>query len=164
MSFIDVTDVLFDPEIAGQSFSVLRREEGVNFFGEVVITPTLVPGLVGCVYPTGENSLIREVAAQSQANTLTFVTTYRLRPASKTPDGRSWQPDYVLWQDDWYIVWTLNEFTQYGAGFLVADCMAIDYQTVAPLLKAAQVGRLDFSQPAQSGLAAVLANDPPKEE
>lgn len=165
MSFIDVTDVLLDPDIAGQTFTVVRRQDVVNDHGEGEQVTQVIPGVIGAIYPTGENSLIREVAAEAQAQTITVVTPYRLRPASQeTSTGRQFQPDLVLWDGNYYVVWTVNEFTQYGPGFIAADCMETDYTTEAPTPHPAQVGHATLDLPAQSGLAGALFSDPPKED
>lgn len=165
MSFTDVTDVLLDPDIAGQIFTVVRRQDVVNDHGEGEQVTQVIPDVVGAIYPTGENSLIREVAAEAQAQTITVVTPYRLRPASQeTSTGRAFQPDLVLWQGNYYVVWSINEYMQYGVGFVQAECMETDYTTEAPQSHPAQVGRLTLDLPAQSGLAAALFADPPKED
>jgi hypothetical protein len=152
MSLIDVTDVLFDPLVAGQIFSVVRRQETVNDSGEGVQSQEVIESVVGAIFPVGENSLIREVAAQSQARTIEVVTTFRLRPASVTPAvstsgppppqfpgtlpgppaGVTWQPDLVYWNGDYFLVSTVEEYTQYGRGFIAAQCVTYDYQTAAP--------------------------------
>lgn len=153
MPLIDVTQVLFDPVVAGEAFVVIRREEVVNNYGESVLT-TFRLGALGSVQPTGNNSLARQDAFQTQAKTLRVITTFRLRGVGKTPaTDQRWQPDLIYWRGDYFIVNELEDFTQYGAGMIQADCTSIDYVEDAPSIVPTQVGRLDFSLANNSGLA-----------
>lgn len=153
MPLIDVTQVLLDPVVAGEAFEVVRREEVVNAYGESVLTTIRLPA-TGSVQPTGANSLTRLDAFQTQAKTLRVITTFRLRGASKErASGDSYQPDLVYWRGDYFIVTELEDFTQYGAGMVQANCTSTDFVDDAPYQLAPQVGRLDFSQANNSGLA-----------
>lgn len=165
MSLIDLCDLISDPDIAGQTFTVVRRQAVVDDRGEEQITTIVVPNVVGQVSPTGDNSLVRQAAFESQGETAQVITQYRLRGATREPStGLIYKPDIVLWQGNHYQVVTVNSYDQYGRGFIVAECEATDYQVAPDPVTAPQVGRADFSQPQQSGIAAVLADsDPPRE-
>jgi hypothetical protein len=129
MSLIDVDDVIFDPFVAGQFVTVVRREQEVNEQGEGVETDTTIPNVVASVTPTGDNSLVREEAFSAQAQTIRVITAFRLRGQTKDPStGKSFLPDIVLWHSDSYIVKIVNDYTPYGAGFIEAECESIDYQ------------------------------------
>jgi hypothetical protein len=144
VSFIDVTDVLLDPEVAGQLITVVRRQEQVNGFGQGVLVAETVPNVVASVTPVGDNSLTREVTFGTQNQAIRVITQYRLRGATtESATGRTFQPDLVLWHGDYYVVSTLNDFTQYGAGLVEAECVSVDYQEVAATLDATNVGWLD---------------------
>lgn len=136
MSLIDFTDLFFDPDIAGQSFCVIRRQQTINAHGEGVDTETrFYP--VGQISPTGDNSLVREDAFQAQMDTIMVLTTFRLRAVAREvsnpgnlpvqPVPVTYQPDIVLFNGSHYVVQTLNEFTQFGGGFVQAECLSIDY-------------------------------------
>ena len=63
MPDIDVSDLLFDSDIAGEALSVIRREEMVGTNGVSTITNMTLPAegddpIVGSVFPTGDNSLV----------------------------------------------------------------------------------------------------------
>ena len=134
MSFLDVTDLLLDPDIAGQSFTVIRRRELINTSGQGVIAcpPEIIPHVFGQVSPTGDNSLVREVAFQTQMKTIQVITQFRLRGATVEPTtNQQFQPDLIKWRGDHFIVNVVDEFTQYGNGLIVAQCTEIDYQDVA---------------------------------
>lgn len=187
MSFIDVDDLIYDPYIAGQVFSIVRRREYINEHGEQLLVAVQVTGVIGQVSPTANNSLVRDAAFSSQQETIKVITAYRLRGAGRAPgsrpalawdDGIDWdqtgffwdqsvapiyQPDLVLWHGDYYIVQSINDYTPYGAGFLECECTSIEWQTSAASVQPAQIGRANFTDPAQSGLVPLLAN-PPKED
>lgn len=127
MPDIELLEVLLDPEIAGERFAVLRRQEAVSSHGRSVLTPAN-HSAIGAVTPTGDNSLVREQAYTSQANSIRVVTQFRLRGAGKDGQGRLFQPDLVFWNNTYYIVQSVNDYSQYGAGFIEAECTAFDYQ------------------------------------
>lgn len=137
MPDIDVSDLLDDPDVAGESFSVIRRQEVVGTNGVATLTPVTYPQagqppIVGSITPTGDNSLVRAEAYTTQSNTIEVITPFRLRGPSKDTGGNSFQPDIVLWKGNHYEVKTLNEWTSYGAGFVGAECIAIDFNPLAP--------------------------------
>lgn len=126
MPYVDVTRVLASPMVAGQKFFVRRRVEAVNEFGELVTSETLLPA-VGSVTPTGDNSLLREEAFQTQSESIRVVTRFRLRGASKDEIGTRFQPDIVVFNAQDYLVRVVNEYNQFGAGMVEAECILIDY-------------------------------------
>lgn len=160
MSFIDVSDVILDPMVADQVVTVVRRQQAVNAQGEDVVAETLVPGVVAAVYPTGDESLVREEAFSAQNQTIAVCTIFRLRGQTRDAAGASWLPDLVIWDGNPYIVRSVNDFTRFGAGFVEAECEAFNWQQRPAEPQPAQSGRVDFSQLSQAGLAALLANPP----
>jgi len=127
---IDVTDVLGDPEIAGEPFIVIRRKVVVGSNGRNIITGTRM-NAVGAITPTSDNALVREAAFQAQAKTMMVVTTFQIRGPSKdrTAQGVELQfmPDVIIWRGDSYEPVVVNDFSRYGGGFIQADCMSVDY-------------------------------------
>jgi hypothetical protein len=138
MAQLDVTDVLLDPDVAGDSFIVVRRQEVVDNNGFSQLTITKIPAF-GHVSPTGENSLVRLDAYQQKARTIQVITNFALRGPSEDAFGRKWQPDIIQWQPPWasealhFIVVTINAFTNYGAGFVSAECTTIDFVDQYPV-------------------------------
>lgn len=131
MPWIDVTDILADPMIAGEAFQVLRRHETVNSYGESTIATTTYSAN-GSITPTGDNSLVREDAFQSQAKTIKVVTSFMLQGQAEDAQGNKYQPDLILWKGDYYIVRTLNDYSSYGAGMIEAECSSIDWDDEPP--------------------------------
>jgi len=155
--WIDVSDVLTDPMIAGESFTVTRRREIVNDFGEVGTENTSLPAL-GSIVPVGSNSLLREDALQTQSKTIRVISTFRLRGVAETVDGSKWQPDIVFWNGDHYLVKTVDDYSSYGAGLVEAECSSIDFEDKppAPAISARPTSAAVFSIPADSGLISVI--------
>jgi hypothetical protein len=134
MAEIDVSDIALDPMVAGETFQVLRRQDTINDFGESSTQDVLLPG-VGAVFPSGDNSLLREEAFQTMQNVITVVTQFALRGSGVDESGTKFQPDIVLWGGNYYQVRSTNNFNQYGAGFVEAECISIDYQLVERTLE-----------------------------
>jgi hypothetical protein len=124
---IDVTSLLSDSFIAGEAFQVIRRSE---VMGESVV-PTITTttfNAFGSVVPIGDNSLLREEAYTTSNKTIQVITTFPLRGSSIDANGVQWRPDLVLWHGDHFIVKTLQDYSSYGAGMVVAECMATPYE------------------------------------
>lgn len=133
MPLIDVTEVLTDPMLGGERFTVIRRHETVDDFGRSRVTQQRFPNVVGNVVPTGDNSVIREEGYTAQSNVIQVHTKFRLRGPSKDPASRRFQPDIVLTRDGTsYVVSSINDYTSYGAGFTQAICTSIDLADMSP--------------------------------
>jgi hypothetical protein len=130
---VDVTDVLLDPAIAGERFTVLRRKETVNDLGVASWEWLTFPEVIGSVTPTGDQSLVREEAYQVSAKTMLVITEFRLRGPSKDAAGANYQPDIVVWNGNYYLVRSVDDFSRYGAGFVQAECTSTDLIDQAPL-------------------------------
>jgi hypothetical protein len=158
MPTIDVTDVLLDPDVAGQSFTVIRRVEIVNNFGESTLVTKTVPDVIGSIQPNGDNSLMREGSYDAQAKSIIVVTPFRLRGVAKGPGGITYKPDIIISDifgaANMFEVSSIKGWGSFGYGFVEAEATTIpwiDFPT-APQLPILYIGRLDFSQPKNSGL------------
>ncbi len=132
MPSIDVNDVLISLDIANQTFSVIRRLQTKDH-GRTVTNDTVVPNVRGAVQPIGDNSLLREEQYTSGNNAITVWTQYRLRAASHDGAGNVYQPDLILWNGDYYMVRVLDEWTDFGPGYVRAECIATAYVPNAPV-------------------------------
>jgi hypothetical protein len=149
MPFIDVTDLLVDPDIAAQSFTVLRRRETVTNYGESTWLTVKSPA-IGSIQPSGDQSLIREEGFDAQHRTIKIVTTFRLRGVTKGPSGARYKPDIILWHDNYYEVISPVDWSDFGAGMIEAEAAAIHYIDNSPRYIPPFVGRLDFSKPSNA--------------
>lgn len=153
MSQLDVTDLLLDPDVAGETFDVLRREQILNGFGRYELGVTVVAGVRGAVFPSGDNSLAREEAYQKQEKSLTVVTQYRLRGEAQESGGQQYQPDVVRWRGSHFLVRSVSDFSRYGAGFVEAECVSTTFVDPPPGEAPPRIGKVDFSSSTNSGLA-----------
>lgn len=125
MSQLDVTDLLLDPDIAGNSIQIKSRRMAINDKGRASWAETITQAMAA-VYPTGSNSLVREEAYETQTDTITVVTKAPISGPGKDGQGNDYDADQVFWRDVWYVVKSVNKFS-YGDGFTQAECAAIDY-------------------------------------
>lgn len=150
MPLVDVTDLLFDPDIAGQEFTVYRRQETVNNFGESVVAIKVIPNQFGSIQPSGEQGVIREAEYDAQAQTIKIACVFRLRGVTQGPNGRTFKPDRIGWNNNLYEITTPNEWDQFGRGFIEADAIEVSWTDFPPQFRPGNVGQLDFSRPANS--------------
>lgn len=125
MPLIDVTEVLSGGDIAGQTFSIIRRKETLTN-GRSVIQETTIPGF-GSVQPLGDNSLTKEEAFTNGNNGITVWSTVPLRSVSSDQNGQKYQPDLILYQNNRYEIKVLDNWGAFGSGFMKADCVMINY-------------------------------------
>jgi hypothetical protein len=110
--------------------TVERRKESVNGYGENGTADQIYADLPAVVYPEGQNKLDRRVEAQSTTKVIGIVTRFALRTA--TP---GWQADTVVWRGNRYLVTGVQDYSQYGAGFVEAMAEAQEVQQTAPETK-----------------------------
>jgi len=130
MPYLDVTELLTDPEIAGELFTVIRRQQIVGATGGVTTSNTTYTAR-GSIGPVPPDQIAREPEQQYQGKTLSVVTMFRLRGASQLA-GNEFQPDLIQWKGDYYVVTALDDYTAYGAGMVQAICTSIDWIDRAP--------------------------------
>ncbi len=124
MAYLDVSDVLLDPEIADK-FSVIRRRTSNNTYGEVSNSASTFNGVIGVVTSSSPNDLMRLADDQLMGRHLTIVTRFRLYGPAKNATA-SFQPDIVVWMGDQFVVKNIDPYPQYGAGFVQAIVGSID--------------------------------------
>lgn len=157
MPEIDVaSEVLNDGIVAATSFVVLRRRSWTDNNGLQRNTVRRVRA-IGSVTPSGDGSVDRQDAEQSQNKTLEVITQFFLRAVTSDANDAQWQPDLVLWQQDTFIVWSLDDYSQFGKGFVRATCVSYDFKSQPPLGVRPQIGSMDFRERSNSGLLGAAA-------
>ena len=116
-----------------ESFIVARRQETVDSFGRSQITVTRIPAS-GSITPSDGNMLDRDENYQTQGNTVTVITAFKLRGPSKDSLSHNYQPDIIEWKGGRYIVETLNDWsgTGWGGGMVEAECKSTDIMDLPP--------------------------------
>lgn len=125
MALLDVSEVLTDPDLA-DSFIVNRRAESVNQNGRMTMNVQPFEA-VGVVCAASPNDLKRLPEDQRTQRAISVTTTFRLRASAP-----GYQPDLVLWDGNFFIVADLQPYTNYGAGFVQAICIAQEHQDQPP--------------------------------
>jgi hypothetical protein len=120
MATLDVSFVPICAEFS-DTFQVQQRPETITQFGRSQVTAGASQPILGTIYPTGDNSLQRQEDKQYGRKTLTCVTLYRLRTSS--PGA---QPDFVFYRGNIYLVSSVNDYSQYGAGFVEATLSSVE--------------------------------------
>lgn len=119
MALLDVTDVLFDPDLT-DTFTVERRVETVGSNGRSTTSVTAFSGL-GVVTSAGPNDLARLDDSQRMGRVISIVTAANLRGAVN-----GYQPDVIQWRGNRFVIATIDNYPQFGSGFTQAICVGMD--------------------------------------
>jgi hypothetical protein len=122
---LNVNIVLFNP-LFMDDFIVVRRSSSVDPDGRVQSDDVQIP-TTGVVQPSGENTQERPKQYATGRKSCLVITQYRLREQSE-----GFLPDLVIWRGDTYLVQTIEDFTNYGPGFVQAYCTSQDLQDAPP--------------------------------
>jgi hypothetical protein len=131
MARLDPTRALSSPYLA-QRFTVIRRPATVSTTGKVQIGPTERLDAIGVITFPSAARLQREDAYQIQGKAISIVTKTRLYGAMRDRAGQQYQPDVILWRGDHYQVVSVDDWTNFGAGFVNALAASTDYVDEAP--------------------------------
>jgi hypothetical protein len=126
MPLLDVTDVLFDPDLA-DTFTVQRRTNAVDAHGRPNPAVTTFSNTIGVVDSASPNDLERLDDNQRMGRHLMVITAFALRGPSVDS-----LPDQVVWAGDTYVVKHVDPYTRYGSGFVQAIIGSIDAQDANP--------------------------------
>lgn len=135
---INVSLAINSPMLA-DSFAVLRRQQAVGVNGRGSMTTTAIKSLSGVVYPSSKNDLDRFPDLQVQGKALTVITRFALRSASSVagagPGGsnQDYAPDIVQWNGDNFLVLSLEDWSRFGPGYVLAICQSMDLKDVPPV-------------------------------
>lgn len=125
MPSIDVSAALFNPSFQ-DTFSVTRRVQTVNNYGEAATASTVTPGVTGSVWPSqpNERRLLPDLTVTDK--TITIITSFALYGEAQVA-GTEYSPDIVTWHGDSFLVRNVEDWSAYGAtGFVQAICSSID--------------------------------------
>lgn len=116
MAFLDVTDVLFDPDFMDIGLTVTRNAQAVDARGRATNTPTQ-QAFSGVVTSDKGDILHRNADGSRIIGSITIHTTFRLIDGSAGFDA-----DEVTWQGRVYTVVNVNDYSHFGRGFVCATC------------------------------------------
>jgi galactose-6-phosphate isomerase len=117
---MDMRDGVLSPELLS-SFAVQRREQNDNNYGRAQNTSLwTIPGR-GVITATSPDQLVRLPEEQHMSKTIEIVTTFGLQGPS---NGLC--PDLVFWHGNEYVVQIIDDWSNYGPGFVHAVCTSMD--------------------------------------
>ena len=114
MPFLDVTEILSDPDLA-DTFTVARRTDTVSATGRSTMTEVLTEDVVGVVTPGDTGSLLRKDDSSMTDRVISISTTFRLRGT-----GAGFQPDVIIYDGVRYTVKAVQLWNRFGQGFINA--------------------------------------------
>ena len=116
MPFLDVTEVLDDPELADFSLVCTRQTQVVGENGIAVNSSTTLP-FSGVVTSDTGDVLERLAAGSYIKGSITIHTRFILRDGQSGEDAA-----LVIWQGRQYTVPDVNAYSAWGRGFVGARC------------------------------------------
>ena len=119
MPFLDVSDIVLDPDFA-DTFSVIRRLQQVATNGVVSSTETTFANIIGVVTMSSPNDLERKEDYQFMTRSITVVCKFRLQGAVT-----GYQPDIILWRGQRHLVKHVSPYPHFGQGFYEAECSSM---------------------------------------
>ena len=135
MPYVDMRRALTNPRSL-DTFTVIRRAQN-TVKGRV--TMNLIPyvGIRGVVTPDpSQKDLLRLSDEQLQGKVIIVVTQFALRGETEDSGKQEFQPDLVQWHGNNFIVFSSDDFSSFGAGFIRAICVMTDIQAVPPVTQA----------------------------
>lgn len=122
---MDMSEALTDP-VTLDSFTLYRRKQIVDIYGETKMSYDIQPNIRGVVTPASKNDLDRKADSQIQTKSIEIITRFAIRGESQTVGEIEYQPDVVVWNGDSFLVKRVDDFSNYGRGFVLVICESID--------------------------------------
>lgn len=118
MALLDVTEVLFDPDFA-DPLTCTRSIQDVDSRGLATATTKSIP-FTGVV-TQGDGDIMRRLPdGEMVSGSITVHTVFRL-----SAGGVDENADIVTWRGRNYTVKMTSDYSNYGAGFIAANCELI---------------------------------------
>ncbi|VWD02192.1 bacteriophage protein [Burkholderia aenigmatica] len=118
MAFLDVTDVLLDPDFINTGLVCNRMTQTVGPNGRATNAATSTP--FNAVVTSDKGDILHRNADGSRIiGSITLHTMFRLRDGG--PDNTA-DADEIVWQGATYTVVNVNDYSHFGRGFVCATC------------------------------------------
>ncbi|HBH7053956.1 TPA: head-tail adaptor [Morganella morganii] len=128
MPFLDVSDILSDPDFADPSLVCCRNRQGRDDDGFSTNIPAEDIPFSGVVTVDRSLEARRMEAGQTIGGAILIVTRFRL-----TQGNEDYDADVVTYQGRRYRVTFVDPYTAYGAGFVQAHCELVDFNGGQPV-------------------------------
>lgn len=122
MPFLDVSDILSDPDFADGAVLIRTGVTVDPATGRTISAPAETPISVVVTSDKGQNLRRMPDAAASEGSIIVHsIVTFTEGDAASGVDA-----DIVRWNGrDWTVI-TVDDYSRYGAGFTVATCRLLD--------------------------------------
>ncbi|WP_312384840.1 head-tail adaptor [Atlantibacter subterraneus] len=127
MPFLDVTEVLSDPDFCDSTLVCTRKTQTVDADGFAINTDQDIP-FDGVVTVDRSLEARRMAAGQVISGAILIVTSFRLTQGKPGQDA-----DVVLYNGRHYRVTFVDPYTSYGAGFVQAHCELMEFNGGTPV-------------------------------
>lgn len=126
MATLDVTELLSDPDFC-DTVTITRKTEIIGSNGRPVITTETFPNVV-VVVTAGHGDMLKRFPELTRVEGSVMVhTTFRLVAATQTT-----QADEMAWNGVNYRLAALNDWTNFGTGFVSAIFTMTDLLEASP--------------------------------
>ena len=116
MALLDVSEVLFDPDFMDSSLVVTATTQTIGANG-LAVNATIDQTFSGVVTNNNGDMLQRLADGERVTGNILIHTVYRLSA------GKGYRAaDVVTWRGQKYTVKGIVDYTNFGRGFIVADC------------------------------------------
>ena len=120
MALLDVSEVLDDPLFSDEMLCIRRVQTvGANGLATDLERKISFSGVV--TNPSGDK-LQRREAGQLVSGNINITTRFKLQEATARTDA-----DIVVWQCQRYTVTQVNDWSNFGSGFIAAQCDLIPF-------------------------------------
>ena len=116
MAWLDVTDVLTDPDFMDAGLTCNRMAQAVGENGRAVNTPSVITFAAVVTSDKGD-ILHRNEDGSRILGSITLHTPFRLLDGAPGQDA-----DEIVWQGRTYTVVSVNDYSHFGRGFVAATC------------------------------------------
>lgn len=128
MPFLDVSDILSDPDFVDTTLVCRRNRQGRDDDGFSTNIPAEDIPFSGVVTVDRSLEARRMEAGQTIGGAILIVTRFRL-----TQGNEDYDADVVTYQGRRYRVTFVDPYTAYGAGFIQAHCELVDFNGGQPV-------------------------------
>ena len=126
MPLLDVTEILSDPDFA-DTIIITRSSEAGFDHGRPIVTTQTFPN-VTAVVTAGQGDILKYFPEMANISGAILIhTMFLLTSASETTQG-----DIVTWQGRDYQITGLNDWSTFGAGFIMAVGTLKNFVEAAP--------------------------------
>lgn len=133
MPWLDVTDVLLDPDLVDMSLVCHRQVQTVDEDNFATNTPQNIP-FTGVVTVDRSLEARRMAAGQNISGAILIVTQFRLTQGQSGNDvSPRLDADTVTYNGRQYRVTFVDPYTSYGAGFVQAHCELVEFDGGNPV-------------------------------